>query len=95
MMMKCAYGLTPPIRPVSYIEDSYDAYIFESSGKYYFWSPEIEDLQFIHDTQSDETALKARTSRVVYTSLEGYDDGYEKLGELEDKQRVLIGCYST
>jgi hypothetical protein len=39
MEMKCMYGLTPPIRPITYMKDTRDDdYIFEADGKYYFWA---------------------------------------------------------
>jgi hypothetical protein len=86
MLMKCVYELTPPIRPIAYMENSYDdEYVFEADGKYFFWAPDAQELWLLHDAQSDKAALNALATE-KQTQILSVKGGYEKLADLEREQ---------
>jgi hypothetical protein len=88
MQMKCLYGLTPPIRPIAYLDSHDDSYIFEAEGKYNFWAPYTEDLWLLDDVQTDETALE-ECALGKKTKLEADDDSYRNLNKLRFQQMEL------
>jgi hypothetical protein len=90
IMMKCIYGLQPPIRPIAYMKDTNDhSYIFKTGTEYYYWLPDMEILTKIDGTFTDENVLRGWALQKSTTELEPDYDGIEEQKELEVAQRVL------